>query len=155
MELTTPLPNPSSSDLTEVVSLVYISSAVQLFTPQDLLDLLEKSRENNGRLGVTGMLLYKGGNFMQALEGPAQVVRDLYATIARDPRHRGALKLLDYSASQRQFANWSMGFTNLDGVKPGDGVGYSDILNLPLNSAWFVEDAGRAEKLLLSFRKSM
>ena len=156
MELTTPVLDQSQSPGTkELVSLVYVSSAVQLFSPEDLLDLLLQAREKNDRLGVTGMLLYKGGNFMQALEGSAQVVRDLYATIARDPRHRDASKLLDYSAKERQFANWTMGFTNLDGIKPGDSAGYSDILNQPLNSGWFREDVSRAQRLLLSFRKSM
>jgi hypothetical protein len=156
MELTTPvLHQPRSPAATELISLVYVSSAVQLFSPEDLLNLLQQAREKNGRLGVTGMLLYKDGNFMQALEGPAQVVRDLYTTIARDPRHRHASKLIDYATRERQFANWTMGFTNLDGVKPSDGAGYSDILNQPLNSGWFREDASRAQRLLLSFRKSM
>jgi hypothetical protein len=156
MELTTPVHRqPQSAGTTELLSLVYVSSAVQLFSPDDLLNLLQQAREKNGRLDVTGMLLYKDGNFMQALEGPARVVHGLYATIARDPRHRQASKLLDYSTKERQFADWTMGFTNLDGVKPSDGAGYSDILNQPLNSTWFHEDASRAQRLLLSFRKTM
>jgi hypothetical protein len=39
---------------------------------------LEQSRENNLRLDVTGMLLYKGGNFMQMLEGEKDAVLGLY-----------------------------------------------------------------------------
>ena len=156
MKLATPvLDDARSSAATDLISLVYVSSAVQLFSSEDLLHLLEQARQKNGRLGVTGMLVYKGGNFMQALEGSAQVVRDLYATIARDPRHRATSKLLDRSTKERQFADWTMGFTNLDGVKPIDGTGFSDILNQPLNSSWFSEDASRAQRLLLSFRKSM
>ena len=48
---------------------VYVSSAVDLFSDEELLKLLDVSRKNNQALDVTGMLLYKGGNFMQFLEG--------------------------------------------------------------------------------------
>jgi hypothetical protein len=146
---------PSSSDLKELTMLIYVSSAVQLFSPENLVDLLQRSRHKNASLGITGMLLYKGGNFMQALEGPYQAVHDLYSTIALDPRHRSLSKLLEYPTKERKFADWTMGFTNLDGVRPVDDAGYSDILNQPLNSAWFREDPTRAQKLLSSFRKSM
>jgi hypothetical protein len=50
-------------------SIVYVSSALKPFSKTDLLTLLEKSRENNTSLGISGMLLYKDGNFMQVLEG--------------------------------------------------------------------------------------
>jgi hypothetical protein len=101
------------------------------------------------------MLLYKGGNFMQALEGSAEAVRGLYLTISRDPRHRSPTLLIDYPTKERQFADWTMGFTNLDGVKPSDGAGYIDVLSHSFNSTWFREDATRAQRLLLSFRKNM
>jgi hypothetical protein len=40
-----------------MLSLVYVSSAKQLFSEQDLKALLEQSRDNNARLGLTGLLL--------------------------------------------------------------------------------------------------
>ncbi len=49
--------------------LVYVSSAVVPFTPAALVDLLATSHKNNSKSAVSGMLLYKDGNFMQALEG--------------------------------------------------------------------------------------
>jgi len=70
-------------------SLIYVSSAVTEFSKSELVDLLESCHANNANLGVTGMLLYKDGNFMQALEGNEDVVRGLHAKIALDPRHRG------------------------------------------------------------------
>jgi Sensors of blue-light using FAD. len=45
--------------------LVYVSSATRPFSREDLRVLLETCRKNNAELGVTGMLLYKDGNFMQ------------------------------------------------------------------------------------------
>ncbi len=59
-------------------SLTYVSSAVRPFAEDELADLLAVSRQNNARLGITGMLLYKDGNFMQVLEGEEAEVRTLY-----------------------------------------------------------------------------
>ena len=70
-----------------MVFLVYVSSAVKLFSDEELVQLLEASRENNSKIGVTGMLLYKEGNFMQLIEGPEESVRSLHAKISIDPRH--------------------------------------------------------------------
>jgi hypothetical protein len=53
-----------------MLSLVYASSAKQLFSEEDLTALLQQSRDNNTRLGLSGLLLYKDGNFMQVLERP-------------------------------------------------------------------------------------
>lgn len=48
-------------------SLTYVSSVVEPFSERELGELLPKSRENSRRLDITGMLLYKDGNFMQVL----------------------------------------------------------------------------------------
>jgi len=112
--------------------LVYASSAAELFSQTELLELLAKARENNTRLGVSGMLLYKGGNFMQVLEGEEQTVRALYTKISHDQRHRGLLALLQGEQAERQFPDWSMGFHNLDGEEALAIPGYSDFLNTSL-----------------------
>ena len=65
------------STITRVDSLcclVYASSAVDMFSMEELVCLLERWRPKNAALGVTGMLLYKGGNLIQALEGEADAV---------------------------------------------------------------------------------
>jgi hypothetical protein len=49
--------------------LVYVSSAIYIFTQEELLILLDQCVELNKNNGITGMLLYKDGNFMQVLEG--------------------------------------------------------------------------------------
>ena len=53
----------------------YASSASTDFSPEELTDLLAVSRARNAAAGVTGLLVYKGGNFLQALEGPEDAVR--------------------------------------------------------------------------------
>jgi hypothetical protein len=38
-------------------------------------------------------------------------VRQLFARIAEDPRHRGVIQLYEKPIEQRDFAEWTMGFT--------------------------------------------
>jgi hypothetical protein len=57
--------------------IVYVSAASEPFSDQQLKELLQKSRQNNVAAGITGMLLYKDGTFMQTLEGPELAVKIL------------------------------------------------------------------------------
>ena len=50
-------------------------------------EIFTTARRRNRGLGVTGALMLSDDAFVQALEGDEAVVRDLYAAIARDPRH--------------------------------------------------------------------
>lgn len=101
---------PWAIDSSEVLSLVYSSIATQPLVEQDLIDLLHSSRQTNGASGITGLLLYRMGRFLQVLEGPEQVVRDRMRSIADDPRHGEVRILLDERRQHRQFPNWTMGF---------------------------------------------
>ena len=96
-----------------MLQLVYVSSAIELFSSHDLLALLEQSRAKNVRAGITGLLLYKDGNFMQLLEGPEAAVRELYAAIRRDARHHGIILLLEGTVEEREFPDWAMAFPDL------------------------------------------
>lgn len=109
-------------------SLAYESRASVPLTAPDLLDLLEHSRENNARSEVTGILLYRHGTFLQVLEGPRDRVDALYATIARDSRHREVSTVLVEDRAGRRFPDWTMGFADVDG-ELGDVDGYNDVLN--------------------------
>lgn len=135
--------------------LAYVSSACSPFAPAELVALLEKSRRNNAALGITGMLLYKDGNFMQILEGEEQPVRALSAKIGRDPRHSGVVTLLQGQAPEREFSDWSMGFRDLSDPNAAPVPGYSEFLNTPLTGDAFAGDPGRCRKLLSSFKKNM
>lgn len=135
--------------------LVYVSSATLPFSGEDLRALLATSRENNAGLGVTGMLLYKDGNFMQILEGDEEAVRGLYTRIAADPRHGGEITLQQGFAEGRQFPDWSMAFRDLDSSEGRSTPGYSEFLNSPLTGQEFSSDPSRAQKLLLTFKRTM
>ena len=135
--------------------LVYVSSAVTPFTPSELVDLLAKSHENNGKLDISGMLLYKDGNFMQVLEGEETAVRRLYTKIGRDPRHKGIIDIIDGQQESRQFASWSMAFRDLSGPDPIIVPGYSDFLTTRLDDPELTSNPSICQQLLKTFKQSL
>jgi hypothetical protein len=115
-------PSSDASPPEALFQLVYKSTETDSMTEAELRDLLLSARKKNADLGVTGLLLYAQGRFLQVLEGPEATVRDLYAAIRNDPRHTNVETLVTTSTSERTFPDWSMGverpgaFVNLDGL---------------------------------------
>ena len=134
-------------------SLVYLSRANQMFSESELLELLRISRENNSRLQVTGLLLYKDGNFIQLLEGEQETVNQLYQKISRDDRHVNVTTLFDGPIETREFPNWSMGFNDLKSATPDQLEGYSDFLEAGSGPNKFAADPSRGLQILLLFKK--
>lgn len=137
----------------DLISLVYLSAAVVPFSTQNLVELLAQSRENNSKIGVTGMLLFKEGNFLQALEGDREKVLTLYKKIAKDVRHQKLTTLSQGNIAHRDFPDWSMGFNNLGSSSAARPASFSPFLNTSLTAADFAVDPGRAKKLLLLFKE--
>lgn len=138
-----------------MLSIVYASSAVRLLTRSELVDLLEISHKANNKHGITGMLLYRGGNFIQVIEGENEEVLQLYENIKADPRHKDVTLLTQDPITTRQFHDWSMGFRNLDKMTEEELAGYSDFLDNDFSPAFFKDKPTRAYILLLSFKDSM
>lgn len=80
----------------------------------DIEDILTVSKRNNEQAGITGMLLWADGMFIQVLEGEAAKIRGLVTRIQSDARHRHFMVLLEQKSDQRLFSEWSMGFKRLD-----------------------------------------
>lgn len=139
-------------DATKTNFLIYVSIATHPFTETELIELLEKSRENNAAVGVTGMLLYKDGKFMQMLEGDEAEITRVFEKISRDPRHRDVITLLR-GEDERSFSEWLMGFSNLD-TATGEAIpGYSEYLSTPLTADAF-PNPSNAQRLLRIFKRS-
>lgn len=90
--------------------LMYVSHAKQDFSDSELTDLLIKARKNNSHLNITGMLIYRNGNFLQVLEGDEDAVKKLYTIIQADERHDGTIIISEGQISERQFERWAMDF---------------------------------------------
>ncbi len=133
--------------------LVYVSAATTPFSEGELLELLETSRRNNAPLGITGMLLYKDGRFMQLLEGQKEPVLKLVAKVAADPRHCKLTVLLEGERAGRECGAWSMGFQRLDTPDAQQIPGYSDIFHVPLDSESFASNASQCLRMFLAVRK--
>ena len=136
-----------------MITLLYVSAARKLFDETALSALLAQCRQNNAALGVTGMLLYSDGNFMQALEGEAAAVDALADKIAQDPRHHAMTVMLRHPIEQRQFEGWSMALRRLVDLPPEER-GFCRSL---LQTALPADAAARSAtvRLLESFRRSM
>ena len=124
------------------------------FTQNELLELLTNVREKNARLGVTGLLLYDDGNFMQVLEGAKETVKALYDTITKDRRHQGYVVIDEDELPARQFSDWSMGFSNLIDPEVKAMPGFSEIMDRHLRAEEFRSDPTGCLKLLSFFRKT-
>lgn len=112
-----------------MLSVVYTSRATGVFDDADLATLLMNSRANNRRLGLTGFLLHRDGQFLQLLEGPADVVRDRLRIIEKDPRHTDIAVLLEEDETQRQFPAWSMGYETVTDDLADDIAGYRAVFD--------------------------
>jgi hypothetical protein len=84
---------------------------------EDIDDLVTASARRNARHGITGVLLFGGGHFLQVLEGPPEAVEALVGRIAADPRHIDFEVLLRRPVSDRQFQHWGMVLAGLDGAE--------------------------------------
>jgi Sensors of blue-light using FAD len=136
-----------------MIQLVYLSSTSGLLSADDIAQILIKSRENNAGLEVTGLLVYKGGNVLQVLEGEREVVLKLYEKIKRDPRHGGVIKLYEKEIEVRDFPDWTMGFYDLDAEGATYLEGFNEILRPGFDITPMKEST--ALKLVKSFKAGM
>jgi hypothetical protein len=97
-----------------MLELIYASAARRPFDDGQLAELLTKARANNARLGVSGILLYDQGSFLQVLEGDEPTVLPLFERIARDDRHDRVSILRRTTITTPSFGAWTMGFVSLD-----------------------------------------
>ena len=108
-----------------LVRLLYASRAVDP-SPASIEAILAQSRQHNPPCGITGILCYGGGIFLQAIEGGRSAVNELYGHIQCDPRHKN-VELLSYEEiSQRRFGGWTMGQVNLSKLNHSILLKYSE-----------------------------
>ncbi|MDE2082991.1 MAG: BLUF domain-containing protein [Burkholderiales bacterium] len=109
-----------------LVRLMYASRALPATDQDALVAILRKSKANNPGLGVTGVLCFSQGIFLQALEGGRAAVNQLYNRIAADPRHTEVTLLAYEEIGERRFAGWSMGQVNMARLNPALLLKYSE-----------------------------
>lgn len=93
-------------------SIAYTSSAAHGLTDHDLETLLTGARHVNTKLGISGVLLFHEGSFLQYFEGPPEGVSQVYDRVRRSPLHHDLIELMRGPIAERAFTAWSMGFTH-------------------------------------------
>ena len=95
-----------------LVELLYCSvSVAPQITNVDLHLILASARRRNLEEGITGMLLYYRGEFVQILEGRKESVENIYKKfIGPDLKHTALNKVHQNIISHCSFGEWSMGF---------------------------------------------
>lgn len=147
--------SPGSNEAEEplVCRIVYSSRAVEVFSADALLDLLGRAREKNGRLDVSGMLLYSFPTFLQVLEGDPEVVDALYDVIEADPRHEDTRVLLREDDVPRAFGDWTMGFVPARPELLSEVEGLNDFLQGHREHALIPDETeARVGKILEQFK---
>jgi hypothetical protein len=108
-----------------LVRLLYASRAVDT-SPEAIESILSQSRQHNPVTGITGILCYGGGIFLQAIEGGRQQVSDLFGHIQRDVRHKDVILLHYDEIFERRFGGWTMGQVNLSKLNHSILLKYSE-----------------------------
>ncbi len=136
--------------MSSLIQCVYASVASNTFSDNDLPGLLAAARKANAIRGVTGMLVYINGNFLQVIEGEEDVIDGLFNKINGDPRHKEVLLLAREPIAARHFSDWSMGFEALLPSEVGTLLGENDFFES--GSCVSALDAGVVKTIFSSFR---
>ncbi len=108
-----------------LVRLLYASRAIDAH-PEAIEAILAQSRQYNPSCGITGILCYGGGIFLQAIEGGRTAVSELYGHIQRDPRHKDVILLHYEEITERRFGGWSMGQVNMSKINASILLKYAE-----------------------------
>jgi hypothetical protein len=100
---------PPPASVGEPLSVLVYRSRVNLAPSDHELEvILCKAQERNQVEGLTGLLIYDQGCYFQWLEGPAEGLARVWASIQSDPRHHDIEILRQESMPARFFAGWDM-----------------------------------------------
>jgi hypothetical protein len=108
-----------------LVRLLYCSRAVD--TSASAIDaILTQARHHNPVSGITGILCYGDGIFLQCIEGGRLQVSELFGSIQKDPRHKDVALLHFEEIFERRFGGWSMGQVNISKLNHTTLLKYSE-----------------------------
>jgi hypothetical protein len=102
-----------------LVQCLYVSRPSGQIDAQQIELILDQSRRNNPRQGITGILCYTNDIFIQVLEGGRDEVCELFNGIVRDGRHLDLRILLYEEITERRFSNWTMGQVDVSRINAG------------------------------------
>ncbi|WOR16158.1 BLUF domain-containing protein [Hyphomonas sp. FCG-A18] len=102
--------------------LVYVSTAREGLTDEEIGAILDVSQSNNHERYLTGFLAHNGRHFMQALEGAREEVDAVFSRILQDDRHFGVVQIVGEQITKRAFPDWAMNYFRADDPAVGTMV---------------------------------
>lgn len=136
-----------------LLRVTYVSSATASMSKDDLMVLLSQCREYNSENGITGMLLFSNGTFLQVLEGDEKQIDSLLLTINKDPRHSDVRMLDRKSITERMYSDWSMGFKRVSADELKRVPGLRAFSEGEFNTATLSQDMAAIDSLMSYFRR--
>jgi hypothetical protein len=133
-----------------LVRLLYVSRAVDPKANEETDSILDSSRQHNIANGITGILCYGGGLYLQAIEGGRKQVNELYGHIIRDARHKDVALLHYEEITERRFGGWTMGKVNLSKLNTSIVLKYSETPDLDPYSVSGAVSLALLEELMLT-----
>lgn len=107
--------------------IVYMSTAVGVLRAEELDRIYLRAKSANGGAGITGLLLFYEGVFLQVLEGPAAGVASLMERIRRDRRHANLVVLESGPVEERAFNQSAMHFVAARNLSAGEKAAFSGL----------------------------
>ena len=101
-----------------LVRCLYASRIPKTQSAATLNNILESSRKNNTKHGITGVLVATSDSFIQVLEGGRAQVSATYNAICQDKRHSDVTMLSFDEIAHRSFEGWSMGEVTIGQLNP-------------------------------------
>ena len=133
-----------------LVRLLYVSRAVDPEDTKAIQSILDSARDHNLSNGITGILCYGGGIYLQAIEGGRLQVNELYGHIVRDDRHKDVALLHYEEITERRFSGWTMGQVNLAKLNTSIVLKYSEKPELDPYSVSGAVSLALLEELMLT-----
>ena len=132
--------------MSPLVHCIYTSCESHPMSAVEIDALIRRSRESNALHGITGVLIYVDGCFMQVLEGSPERIDELYAKILVDPRHTRITRIILEAIPRRFFGESTMSLSELSSAELADLIDEDRREDLLVSL-----DEGRAKKLLRVF----
>ncbi|WP_452599807.1 BLUF domain-containing protein [Pontimicrobium sp. MEBiC01747] len=98
-------------------TICYVSSSDIDLNISDLNELFKTTIKNNTHSKISGILIYKNGNFLQIIEGEENQIDKLYTKICLDARHHGTILIIETKICDRVFDNYSTEFPIINNNK--------------------------------------
>lgn len=128
---------------------VYVSKASAGTDAASIESIIGKSKENNQKAGLTGILFFKDGYYMQYLEGSREGIDALMGAIKSDPRNSEVNEVLSGVSRDKLFSG-SMEFINLDEIS-GQESALHGVKAEEINLSELVKDSSQVMDFIKHF----